>query len=96
MSPAIRNPGRRPEFNPNVIILANTIDDARLQANAVPGADRQDNVYGDLSEALTKTLVQLTGSTKTAASAYELIVGSGFSVIDAVRNAVAAEEDQDP
>jgi hypothetical protein len=46
------HPGAAAEPVPELLILAEYIDHARLRANSIDRAASQDSVYGDLSRAL--------------------------------------------
>jgi hypothetical protein len=68
-----------------LIELAETLDKARLQANAIVATQSQYGVYGQISDALAETLILIEGGYETEAYQY-LLDGN------TVREALAAVE----
>lgn len=67
-----------------LIALATTLDEARITANAIEAAAPQSGVYGDISDALEKTLVLILGSEFLAAQAHQMLVADGLTVEEAL------------
>lgn len=67
-----------------LIALAETIDTARRQANAIEATAPQIGVYGKMATALVDTLTLVLGSYSVASNAYSLIL-DGDTVVEAIR-----------
>lgn len=67
-----------------LIILAQMLDKARIQANAIEVTAPQSGVYGDIAKALEGTLTFLTDA-GIAARIYDDIIENGSSVQEAVK-----------
>lgn len=70
-----------------LIELAETLDKARLQANAIEAAASQLGVYGVVVEALTDTLELIVGEQNSEA-VYESIMADGNTVREALAEVV--------
>lgn len=65
-------------------ILAEMLNKARIQANAIEMTAPQSGVYGDIVKALNDTLVILTDSPSLAAQVYASILDDGCTVQEAI------------
>lgn len=54
-----------------LIILAEMLNKARIQANAIEATESQDGVYGEIVTSLKRTLAIMTGDAHTASRVYE-------------------------
>lgn len=54
-----------------LIILAEMLNKARIQANAIEATAPQSGVYGDIVTSLKRTLAILTGDAHSASRVYE-------------------------
>lgn len=54
-----------------LIILAEMLNKARIQANAIDATASQDGVYGEIVTSLKRTLAILTDDAHTASRVYE-------------------------
>lgn len=61
-------------MNAELIALAETLDAARIAANAIEAAAPQDGVYGHTERALNATLELITGTADRAAVVYQSIL----------------------
>lgn len=68
-----------------LVILAQMLDKARIQANAIEVTAPQSGVYGDIANALQQTLTFLTDDAAAANRIYDDIIENGSSVKEAVK-----------
>ena len=70
-----------------LIILAEILNKARIQANAIEVTAPQSGVYGDIVTSLKRTLVLLTNDAHTASRVYEALLdcSSVSEAMEAVR-----------
>lgn len=59
-----------------LIILAEMLNKARIQANAIEVTAPESGVYGDIVKSLKRTLAILTGDAHTASRVYEALLDS--------------------
>jgi hypothetical protein len=71
-------------MNAPLIVVAEAIDTARIAANQNDSTAPQGGVYGDLTDALIKTLVLITGSMIEAGHVYDRIL-DGATVTEALK-----------
>ncbi|UDL16726.1 hypothetical protein SEA_ATUIN_33 [Arthrobacter phage Atuin] len=67
-----------------LIALAESIDSARLAANAIALTAPQSGVYGKLSDALLRTLAHITDDVDLSLSAYQAML-DGCTVREALK-----------
>jgi hypothetical protein len=72
-----------------LIELAESLNVARYDANAIPEVASQDDAYGDIAEALKKVLRRIVGTREEAERVYGFIVESD----EPVRNCLVAGYD---
>jgi hypothetical protein len=59
-----------------LIALAESLNVARYDANAIPEVAPQDDAYGDIAEALKKVLRRIVGTRAEAERVYDLLIDS--------------------
>lgn len=70
-------------MNTELLTLANTINAARIEANAHEITAPQSGVYGQLADALEATLTLILGSAELGAAAYQNLL-DGATITEAV------------
>lgn len=81
-------PAQNPGPDPELLVLAEQLDQLRIMANTIEKTAPQDGVYGDVSRALQKVIALLTEDAARAEQVYETLLSTGSTVTEAIESEV--------